>query len=145
MLKYLEIPKSGDKLEENKIMKKVSLILAVFFLLSVSVKAQKVVAEKAITVQAGGYTWFDYNFSEPATLKGRFKATGGKNDIEVYILDDDGLENFKNGNQAQTFYNSGRVTVANFNVRLPKGSFHLVFNNRWSLITPKAVTIWFYE
>lgn len=126
-------------------MRKGLLLLGVFFLLVVSANAQRAV-EKALTVQAGGYAWYDFNFTETTTLKGRFRAAGGsKNDIEVYIMDDDNFENWKNGNQARTYYNSGRVTVANFNVRLAEGSYHLVFNNRWSIITPKAVTVWFYE
>lgn len=126
-------------------MKKICFFLGLFFLLAISTTAQKVVAEKAITVKEGSYAWFDYNFTETTELKGRFRATGGKNDIEVYIMDDDNFENWKNGNQSRSYYFSGRVTVANFNVRLAKGSYHLVFNNNWSIITPKAVTIWFYE
>lgn len=127
-------------------MKRIYLFLGLFFLLAISVNAQEVAAERAITVKAGGYTWFDYSFNQPTTLKGRFRAQGGgRNDIEVYIMDDDNFENWKNGNQANTYYNSGRVTVANFNVTLPKGNYHLVFNNKFSVITPKAVTIWFFK
>lgn len=127
-------------------MRKTFLLCGIFFLLAISINAQKVIAEKAVTVKAGGYTWFDLNYAEMTELKGRFRAQGGsKNDIEVYVMDDDNFENWKNGNQSRSYYFSGRVTVANFNVRLPKGSYHLVFNNNWSIVTPKAVTIWFFE
>lgn len=125
---------------------KKSLIFIIFILLTVvSVNAQKVVAEKALTVNAGSYAWYEYNFDKTTELKGRFRAQGGKNDIEAYILDADGFENFKNGNQFNSYYTSGRVTVANFNARLGEGKYYLLFNNSWSVITPKAVTIWFYE
>lgn len=125
-------------------MKKFFLVLGIFFLFVISTNAQKTV-EKALTVQASGYTWYDFNFNETTNLKGRFRASGGnRNDIEVYIMDADNFENWKNGNQARTYYNSGRVTVANFNVRLAEGNYYMVFNNRWSIMTPKAVTVWFY-
>ncbi|MET0753007.1 MAG: hypothetical protein ABWZ66_06525, partial [Pyrinomonadaceae bacterium] len=101
--------------------------------------------ERAAAVQAGSFTWFDFNYSETTRLYGRFRALGGKNDIECYILDDDGLENFKNGNQFRAYYASGRVTVATFDVTLAKGNYHLIFSNKWSVMTPKAVTIWFLE
>jgi hypothetical protein len=126
-------------------MRKTALFFGIFFLFVITANAQKVVAEKAITIKAGGYTWFDYDFTETTTLKGRFRATGGKNDIEVYIMDEDNFENWRNGNQSRSYYFSGRVTVANFNVSLPKGKYHLIFSNKWAAITPKAVTVWFYE
>jgi hypothetical protein len=126
-------------------MRKTFLLLTICFLLTVSAAAQKIAAEKAVSVNAGGYASFDYNFTEPGSINGRFRATGGKNDIEAFILDDDGFENWKNGNQFRFYYFSGRVTVANFNVRLGKGNYHLIFSNKWSAITPKAVTVWFFE
>lgn len=126
-------------------MKKTLLPVALFALMAISIQAQNVAYERALTVKEGGYTWLDYNFSTTTRLHGRFRAQGGKNDIEVYILDSDGFENWKNGNQYRYYYFSGRVTVANFDVTLAKGTYHLVFSNRWSIITPKAVTLWIYE
>lgn len=126
-------------------MKKALLFCGLFFLLAISTSAQKVVSEKAISVRAGGYESFRYELTQTARIWGRFRATGGKNDIECYIVDEDGFENLKNGNQFRRFYESGRVTVATFDVTLNKGVYYLVFNNSWSAITPKAVTIQFYE
>lgn len=122
------------------------MVSSILLLFAFSASAQRVVAEKALTVAAGTYTSFDWNFDKPTTVKGKFRATGGShNDIEVYILDDDGFENWRNGNQAQTYYNSGRVTVGTYGVTLPAGSYHLVFNNRFSVVSNKAVALWFLE
>jgi hypothetical protein len=55
-------------------------------------------------------------------------------------MDDDAFENFKTHHTVNTFYSSGRVTVATINVALGEGRYHLVFNNAYSLITPKAVS-----
>ena len=76
-----------------------------------------------------------------AVVAGRFRAQGGSgNDIEVFILDSDGLENFRNGHRVPTYYNSGRVTVGTINVTLSEGDYHLVFNNKFSALSNKAVT-----
>ena len=57
----------------------------------------------------------------------------------VYILDDDGLENFRNGNETPTYYNSGSVTVGSINKVLAPGRYHIVFSNRYAFFTNKAV------
>ena len=78
---------------------------------------------------------------KPVRVTGRFEAEGGRNDVEVYILDEDGLANFKNGDTAQTYYNSGRVTVGNLSITLPpRGqNYYIVFSNTFSTFTSKAV------
>lgn len=126
-------------------MKRILITFLFVIAMTICSGAQTVVAEKAISVNAGSAAWWDFNFTEPTRLWGKFRASGGRNDIEVYILDNDGLENFNNGNQFSYYYFSGRVTVATFDRRLPKGSYHLVFSNKWSLVTPKAVTVQFYS
>jgi hypothetical protein len=125
-------------------MKKTLLFCGLFFLLAICAHAQRVVSEKAISVKAGGYESFRYDLTETTRIWGKFRATGGKNDIECYIVDEDGFENLRNGNQFRRFYESGRVTVATFDVTVNKGVYYLVFNNSWSVMTPKAVTIQLY-
>jgi len=101
--------------------------------------------DKAFTVNAGGAYY--YKFEVPAgaysvALKGHFSATGGSgNDIETYLLTEDDLVNWQNGHQVSTLYNSGRVTEKAVNVALPSdaGKYCLVFDNKFSLLTPKAV------
>lgn len=99
----------------------------------------------AITVNAGGYLYFTLSVPAGATnvrIEGRFSATGGSgNDIEVFVITDDGFTNWKNGHSTPTYYNSGKVTVGEVNAVLPDGAgtYYLVFNNNFSLVTPKAV------
>jgi hypothetical protein len=77
------------------------------------------------------------------TMKGHFAATGGAhNDIEVFVINEDEFVNWQNGHPpAQTFYSSGKVTQDTINVTLPAdvGTYYIVFSNRFSLISPKAV------
>ncbi len=77
-----------------------------------------------------------------ATLQGRFTATGGAhNDIEVWVMNNDGFVNWQNKRSVTPIYNSGRVTQGTLNVSLPSATetYYLVFNNRFSFISPKAV------
>jgi len=82
------------------------------------------------------------DLAKSVRIEGRFTAMGGgKNDIEVYLLDKDAFTNWSNGNSGNAYYNSGRATVGNISVVLPDGfgEYFLIFNNRFSVLTPKAV------
>jgi hypothetical protein len=77
-------------------------------------------------------------------ITGHFEATGGSgNDVEVFLLDEDGFTNFKNGHSTRTLYNSGKVTAGTIDVPLPftgdSKTYYLVFSNTFSLLTNKAV------
>jgi hypothetical protein len=75
-------------------------------------------------------------------LQGHFTATGGAhNDIEVWLLNDDGFVNWQNKHSVTPIYSSGRVTQGTLSVSLPSATetYYLIFNNRFSFISPKAV------
>jgi len=100
---------------------------------------------KAITLPALGSLFVPFNLPDGSSnvkLQGHFAATGGTgNDVEVYFLTGDEFANWNNGHRVQTIYNSGRVTQDSPNVDVPAnaGTYYLVFNNKFSLLTPKAV------
>jgi hypothetical protein len=101
----------------------------------------------AVTVNATSYSWYQFIVPQGITgvsVNGHFAASGGTgNDIIVYVLDEDGFANFKNGHPANTYYNSGKITQGAIGATLPNtsGTYYLVFDNRYSLITPKAVQV----
>jgi len=100
----------------------------------------------AATINANAYTWYKFVVPENASqtaVNGHFTAAGGTgNDIECYILDEDGFVNFKNGHPSRTYYNSGKVTQAKIGVaNLPPGTYYIMLDNRFSLFTPKAVQV----
>ncbi|HYM74966.1 MAG TPA: zinc-ribbon domain-containing protein [Candidatus Dormibacteraeota bacterium] len=101
--------------------------------------------DKAFTVSAGGTYVYKFEVLAGAynvNLKGHFSATGGVgNDIEAYLLTEDDLVNWQNGHTVHALYNSGRVTQETVNVVLPAdaGKYCLVFSNKFSFLTPKAV------
>ena len=97
-----------------------------------------------ITVDAGHYEY--YQFSIPAStsgiasVHGSFTASGGSgNDIIVYIMDNTNFVNWQNGHSATSYYNSGQVTTANFNVNLNAGTYYLVYDNTFSIFSQKNV------
>jgi hypothetical protein len=118
-------------------------IASVFaMLLTISVEAQ---TEKTYVVDAGGATWLEWNFDKETRVAAKFRARGGSgNDIEVYILDEDGFENWRNGHRVGTYYNSGRLTVGRFDVTLRPGKYFLVMNNKFSAVSNKVVNFTFY-
>jgi hypothetical protein len=100
----------------------------------------------AATVNATAYTWYKFDVPENVSdvlVNGHVTASGGTgNDIVCYILDEDGFTNFKNGHPTSTYYNSGKVTTAKIQVRnLSPGTYYIMLDNRFSLLTPKAVEI----
>jgi hypothetical protein len=105
------------------------------------------VTNGALTVNASAYSWYQFAVPPGVTgvnVNGHFTATGGMgNDIIVCVMDEDGFTNFKNGHPASTFYNSGKVTTAAINAALPNTatSYYILMDNRFSLLTPKALQI----
>ncbi len=95
----------------------------------------------AFALRSGNHLPLRFVVLNNAIVTGKFFAQGGSgNDVKVYILNEDGYINFKNGHTVPTFYNSGQVTVGTVNVALGKGVYYLVFDNGYSLITNKAIT-----
>jgi zinc ribbon protein len=110
----------------------------------ISLPRAQVITNTAITVKAAGYDFYKFTVPLGATnvsVDGHFSATGGAgNDIEVVILNEDNFANFQNHHDAQTYYNSGKVTQDSIHAVLAGGgTYYLVFNNGFSLLTPKAV------
>lgn len=127
-------------------MKKFAILFSFLFLFGVSQTFAQRQVEKAIALGAGEYWTLQIAPDKTETVNGRFKARGGSgNDVEVYILDEDGLENWKNGHSTPTYYNSGRKTVGTFNVTLNKGVYYLVISNTFSALSSKAVTLTLWE
>jgi hypothetical protein len=103
------------------------------------------IGKGALAVAAMHYAY--YSLAAPAgarnvRVQGRFTATGGAgNDIFVFLLNEDEFTNWKNRHQVPAYYSSGKVTVGDVNAVLPNdaGTYYLVFDNRFSMLTAKAV------
>jgi hypothetical protein len=87
-------------------------------------------------------------FSVPVTaamknpsVAGNFRASGGKNGIEVLVLEVNQYPNWQNGRKFSATYSSGRTSAGELDIQLPEepGTYYVVFSNRFSSITNKAV------
>ena len=76
-----------------------------------------------------------------ARLEGTFTASGARNDIEVTLLHEAQFVNWQGRQKFEAAYVSGRVTSGTIAVSLPAGpgTYFVVFSNRFSLISNKAV------
>lgn len=125
----------------------ISTLTLVLSLLATSAYAQEsrgtsYLLNGSVAVNAGQYWYQQFSVGQRngGRVVGRFRASGGSgNDIICFIIDQDGLENFQNGHTVPTYYNSGKITVANINTQLAAGQYYLVFSNTFALLTAKTV------
>ncbi|HEX8830202.1 MAG TPA: hypothetical protein VF705_03495 [Longimicrobium sp.] len=66
---------------------------------------------------------------------------GGRRDVEVYLLDEDGHVNWHNRREPISLYESGRTSATTVEVPLREGRYHLLISNRFSVFTAKTVQI----
>jgi len=112
------------------------------------------IGEAAFTVPANSFK--EYPVNVPAGLKevrvvGHFRAAGGAhNDIVVCVMSDDQFVNWRNdpirNNPIKEYfkgalYDSHKVTQGTIKLALPTdpGTYHVVFYNGYSMLTPKAI------
>ena len=99
-----------------------------------------------ITVNAENYYHIpfsvDTNVMLDVIIIGSFTASGGSgNDIIVLLLDDIAYTNWVNRHQVTAIYNSGQLTTATINIPITiSGTYHVVFSNRFSIISTKTVS-----
>ncbi len=84
----------------------------------------RVIVNDTFPVAPGRFNFYRFSVGEGgATVTGNFRASGGRNDIQALLVSAFEMENFKNGHQFRSYYNSGWVTVGNIYVRLPVGDY----------------------
>jgi hypothetical protein len=97
-----------------------------------------------ITVPAGGYEYYPFTLPSGAMsifVTGMFTASGGGgNKIEVFVADQTNFVNWKNGNSATSYYDSGQVPTGSIIANLPvPGTYYLVYSNTFSAFSSKNV------
>jgi hypothetical protein len=95
----------------------------------------------AFTVAPGNFSYFPFRVTNAgARITGWFRASGGRNDIQVLIIPAIEFENFRNRNQYRYIYDSGWVTVAQINIVPAPGDYYVIFNNVPAIVSNKAIT-----
>ena len=105
------------------------------------------VSDHELTINQLGYSYIKLPVPAKASsvvLHGNFTASGGGgNTIEVFVFSQDGYENWQKQQYADPFYSSGRVSMDKIEANLPSGAgtYYLVFNNKFSSVTPKTINV----
>jgi hypothetical protein len=100
-----------------------------------------------LTINQLGYSYFKIPVPAKASsveLHGNFSASGGAgNTIEVFVFSEDGYASWQKQQDASPFYSSGRVSMDKIQANLPSGAgtYYLVFNNKFSTLTPKTIRV----
>ncbi|HEX8392859.1 MAG TPA: hypothetical protein VF665_10925 [Longimicrobium sp.] len=104
----------------------------------------KLVEPQTVELHAGRYVTF--RFYLPAericTVTGHLAGLeGGNRDVDLFIVDDDGLANFENSRDFEPLAGSRRTSAFALRKRMGVGRYHVVVSNRFSLFTGKRVKL----
>lgn len=98
-------------------------------------------------LEIGAGEHFDTTFvvsdPRPCTFTGRVSGlAGGGRDVEVYLLDERGYDQWHSGIRPEALFESGRTASASLHVALPNpGRYALLLSNRYSIFTDKTVRV----
>jgi len=115
------------------------------------VKPDHIIVDSTFSV--GAHTFRYYKFSLPegtanSAVVGQFKSTAENqagtsddNRIEAYVLTESAFAAWRTGQATSSLYDSGIVAESAFHAGIPPGAgiYYLVFSNKSSPTTPKAV------
>jgi hypothetical protein len=117
------------------------------------------VLDETIAVEPGAWNAYsvpiDLNRMPGCHLTGAFSVAGGYgNDIEVLVFYERGYKEWERRmetgyegepREVPALYRSGRVTVASFDIPVPRpDTYYIVFNNQFSNFSLKEVTVRIY-
>jgi hypothetical protein len=97
--------------------------------------------EEVVFVPALKFRYYPMRLSRPTTISGSFVVLGDGYDIEFFIIDQGQLPNVTSGTSFYSRFRQPRMKIGEVNVTLPAGSYYLVFNNSYSLLTPKTINV----
>jgi hypothetical protein len=97
------------------------------------------------TTQVPSHSYTFYHFSAPAgsstaQVQGDFTMAGNGSNLRIYLLDDVNFNNWRDGHQFNTYYDSKNVTTGIIAVVVPSGKMlYLIYDNTVSLVQSKSV------
>lgn len=140
-------------------MKCLLLHLLLFVLFAYSGFGQKFEEEVVFDIVAGDSVEMKLVILDPVTLKGTFTSNDNRedltvaateylridntiqNNIELLVLDERNYSARSGGRSFMSLFNSGKVTMGNFEVPLRPGIYRFIISNRHSLLAGKQVKL----
>ena len=112
---------------------------------SVSRPPIEVIVYGIISVNASSYKVYNFTIPSPrgstqSRVDGSFGASGGNNNIKVFIMDRANFAKWENGQNATTYYDSGERANGYFEIFLKAGgTYFLVYDNTADTTSQKNV------
>ena len=106
---------------------------------STPLPTRETVIDSTFPVRARSYQSYSFDVTGSGHLTGTFSATGGRDDIDVWVIDANEMANFANSHRTYFYYHSDYVSYGQINLRLRSGSYYIIFSNRAALLTNKIV------
>jgi hypothetical protein len=104
-----------------------------------------VLNDRALRIHAGEHvdTSFVVRDPRPCTLTGTVTGlAGGSRDVEVFLLDQAGYDDWHNGVAPRSVYFGGRAATVSLHIPLPeRGRYYFLVSNRFSVFTDKLVAV----
>ncbi len=110
----------------------------------IATKHTEKIGSSTFVVAAGKVFYFRIPINDVRDIRiaGHFLALGGQgNDIDVVLADEPNFGLWMDGQQAKVYYQSGRATSGDIDVKLPalNATYYLAFNNRFSVLSAKTI------
>lgn len=102
------------------------------------------VKPQTLDLDAGQYESFQFYLpaERVCTVTGHLAGVdGGNRDVDVFIVNDDGLANFENSRDFEPLTGARRTAAYALRQRLPVGRYHVIVSNRFSIFTGKRVQV----
>lgn len=80
-----------------------------------------------------------FTINRSTKITGGFGASGGSNDIDCYIVDEENFIELANGNSFKSFYSKKNVAIGKIDLQLAPGTYYFVFDNRKAFMTDKII------
>ncbi|MBB4635516.1 emp24/gp25L/p24 family protein [Longimicrobium terrae] len=102
------------------------------------------VRSQTLDLDAGQYVAFQFYLpaERVCTVTGHLAGLeGGNRDVDLFIVDDDGLANFENSREFLPLIGVKKTAAYALRERMKVGRYHVVVSNRFSLFTGKRVQL----
>jgi hypothetical protein len=105
----------------------------------------EVIDTPALRLEPGQFEWDGVKLDDPrpCRLTGHITVLdGGSHDVDVFLVDEDGLENFRHNNSFSAYLQHRRTSAVTLDVPLEGfKQYYLIVSNTFSVFTPKLVAI----
>jgi len=95
------------------------------------------ILDGTIGIPAGNHWRAAFVADDGDRVQGWFRVAS--KDVICLIMDAENYDLFRKGYEPFVVYNSGKVTAANLNAKLRRGTYYFVLSNQYSVFTSKTV------